>query len=163
MGRRFESALRLQFQSKRSLAAGNARGAKRRVGGNGVSARFARVDSEVQSENFLEGGFFGGDVFGFCYFTKTRSVLYPVPHRFNPRGRGSFKTDDLFLNRPSLAHESATARKILLALDILGNIQVRKTFKFVRNIKNFVPQSLNGLRRCFRGVSGFYVEHRRQR
>ena len=121
------------------------------------------MDSEVQSENFLEGGFFGGDVFGFSNFIKTRSVLYPVSDRFNPRGGGSFKTDDFLFNRPALAHESAAAGQVVLTFDIFGNVYVRKTFKFVRNIKNFVPQSLNGLRRCFRGVSGFYVEHRRQR
>ncbi|OHA19935.1 MAG: hypothetical protein A2W52_02145 [Candidatus Taylorbacteria bacterium RIFCSPHIGHO2_02_49_25] len=97
----------------------------------------------------MEGGFFGGEVFGFCYFTKTRSVLYPVSDRFNPCGGGSFKTDDLLLNRPTLSYESAAAGQVVLAFNILGNIYVRQTFKFVGNIKNLVPQFLNGLRRRF--------------
>ena len=42
----------------------------KRLGTNSNALAFARVESEVRAEDFLEGGFFGGVVFGFRYFFK---------------------------------------------------------------------------------------------
>ena len=62
MGPRFKSGRRLKNQRSRDFADFFAGGAKLRPMIRRNSARFAVFEFEVQSEDFLEGGFFGGEV-----------------------------------------------------------------------------------------------------
>ncbi|MCX6787179.1 MAG: hypothetical protein NTY93_01495 [Candidatus Kaiserbacteria bacterium] len=111
----------------------------------------------------MEGGFFGGGIIRFCYFIKTRSVFYPIPDRFNPCGRGSFKTDDLFFNRLSFAHKRTAAGQVFFALQILGNIKVGEASVRARNVRYLLPQVVNGSCRRLRSIGGFCIKQGRQR
>ena len=68
------------------------------------AARFARVEGEVRAEDFLEGGFFGGVVFGFGYFIKHLSLFEPLAHGFEPNCAVPFKQQDSFLQRLLFGH-----------------------------------------------------------
>src|SRR3989338_4717782 len=66
----------------------------KRLGTNSNALAFARAESEVRAEDFLEGGFFGGVVFGFRNFFKHLRLLYPLAQGFEPHGGVSLTQQD---------------------------------------------------------------------
>ncbi|HEY4521356.1 MAG TPA: hypothetical protein VJL57_03070, partial [Candidatus Paceibacterota bacterium] len=66
------------------------------------AARFARVESEVRAEDFLEGGFFQRKVFRLRDFAHSLRLLYPLAQGFEPMRGVPLKLEDLFLKLSSL-------------------------------------------------------------
>ncbi|MBI2612449.1 hypothetical protein HYW59_01390 [Candidatus Kaiserbacteria bacterium] len=111
------------------------------------AARFARAEGEVRAEDFLEGGFFGEEVLGFCCFFKHLSLLYPLLHGFEPMFGVPLQAQDIFLQRPLFGHERTLPLKIVGALNILLHKEVGEAGNFAVQVGNLCPHRLNGRRR----------------